>query len=124
MPEPSRNILVVEDDGATRRVLEVALRRAGYEPVTAADGAAAMLLARARPFDLYLVDYMMPLVDGVAFVSWLRGEGVRAPVVMLTASGAPEVAEKVRLAGADELVVKPVDLKGLVARLDRLGRTT
>jgi DNA-binding response OmpR family regulator len=43
---------------------------------------------------------------------------------MLTASGAPEVAEKVRLAGADELVVKPVDLKGLVARLDRLGRPT
>jgi DNA-binding response OmpR family regulator len=112
---------VVEDDPATRRVLEVALRRAGYEAATAPDGAAAQTAVRARRFDLYLVDYMMPIVDGLEFVAWLRAEGIETPVVMLTATAAPEVAEKVRTAGANELVVKPVDLKGLLDRLDRLA---
>jgi two-component system OmpR family response regulator len=121
MTDPSRSILVVEDDPATRRVLEVALRRAGYEVATAPDGAAAQALVRERRFALFLVDYMMPIVDGLTFVTWLRGEGIAAPVVMLTASGAPEVAASVRGSGADEVVVKPVDLKGLLARLERLA---
>jgi two-component system OmpR family response regulator len=121
MTDPSRSILVVEDDPATRRVLEVALRRAGYEVTTAPDGAAAQALVRERRFALFLVDYMMPIVDGLTFVTWLRGEAIAAPVVMLTASGAPEVAASVRGSGADEVVVKPVDLKGLLARLERLA---
>ena len=121
--EVSRSILVVEDDAALRRVLEVALRRVGYEVLSVNDGSAAMEIVRTRAFDLFLVDFMMPIVDGASFLRWLRGEArVHAPALMLTAASQPEVAAESRAAGADDVVVKPIDLQSLIERISRLER--
>ena len=116
------NILVVDDDRAIREALERALTLEGYTVATAGDGAAGLEQGRATPPDLWILDLMMPAVDGLTVCRVLRAEGDRTPVLMLTAR--TETSDRVAGldAGADDYLPKPFDLDELLARVRALLR--
>jgi two-component system response regulator MprA len=117
-----KNILVVDDDRAIREALERALTLEGYRVATATDGAAGLEQGRAAPPDLWILDLMMPAVDGLTVCRVLRAEGDRTPVLMLTAR--TETSDRVAGldAGADDYLPKPFDLAELLARVRALLR--
>ena len=117
-----KNILVVDDDRAIREALERALTLEGYQVATATDGAAGLEQGRANPPDLWILDLMMPAVDGLTVCRVLRAEGDRTPVLMLTAR--TETSDRVAGldAGADDYLPKPFDLAELLARVRALLR--
>jgi two-component system alkaline phosphatase synthesis response regulator PhoP len=114
-------ILIVEDDPAVRDVVEHALSREGMETQTASDGEKALeSLRAARPFDLVVLDVMLPGMDGISVCQELRNgdsPSTDAPVVMLTARD-DETSVVVGLeVGADDYVTKPFRPRELVSRV-------
>jgi two-component system alkaline phosphatase synthesis response regulator PhoP len=114
-------ILIVEDDPAVRDVVEHALSREGIETETAPDGEKALeSLRAARPFDLVVLDVMLPGMDGISVCQELRNgdsPSTDAPVVMLTARD-DETSVVVGLeVGADDYVTKPFRPRELVSRV-------
>ena len=82
---PMARILVVEDEPDLAFSLQEDLRRQGHDPVHAADGLQGLQLGRDGPFDLILLDVMLPKMDGFDVCSALRKSGVSTPIIMLTA---------------------------------------
>jgi DNA-binding response OmpR family regulator len=110
-------ILVVEDDHAIRRGLEINLSLEGYEVVGAADGAAALLALKASEYDLVILDIMMPYVNGFDVCERLRASGSETPIIMLSAKSAEvDIVMGLEL-GADDYVTKPFRVSELVARV-------
>src|SRR5215212_6474822 len=114
-------VLIVEDDPAVRDVVEYALSREGMETQTASDGEKALeRLRAARPFDLVVLDVMLPGMDGVSVCQELRKSNfpsTDAPVVILTARD-DETSVVVGLeVGADDYVTKPFRPRELVSRV-------
>lgn len=119
--EAKKRILVIDDDPALRRLIAFGLSRAGYETSTAENGAAAMAALAERPVDLVLVDLMMPVVDGLRFLRWLRQEAkAEVPALVFTSYDAQGVAEEALAIGAAEFVSKPVRLPVLLEKVARL----
>jgi len=110
-------ILVVEDESDIATVLEGDLKLEGYEVEVVGDGEAAIRLAREKPFDLILLDVMLPRKDGFDVCRELRRAGLRMPIILLTAK--TQEAEKVLGLdlGADDYVTKPFSPKELRARI-------
>lgn len=121
MTAPLRRVLVVDDDDDIRLLLEELLRGAGYGVHTAKDGRDALRTFHANPTDLVVLDLSMPELDGFETLERLRDLS-DVPVILLTARGGE--IDKVRgfRGGADDYVVKPVDLDELGARLRALVR--
>jgi DNA-binding response OmpR family regulator len=117
-----QQILTVEDDPAIRRGIVDALRFAGYGTVEAADGDTGMEMALSRPFDLLLLDLVLPGRDGMEILRQVRRERPTLPVIILTARG--EESDRVRglRDGADDYVVKPFSVKELLARVEAVMR--
>ena len=117
----THRILVVDDEPAVTDLLAYNLRRAHYDVVVAADGRAALQLAReARP-DLILLDLMIPEVDGLDVCRELR-KSSSVPIIMITARG-EEVDRVVGLEiGADDYVTKPFSVRELMARVKAVLR--
>ncbi len=116
------SVLVVDDDGSIRRMLERTLTAAGYVVVGAADGGAALAeLERSVP-DLVVLDVGLPGLDGLAVCRRARAKGLAVPILLLTARDA--VADRVAGldAGADDYVVKPFAPEELLARVRALLR--
>src|ERR687883_223372 len=114
-------VLIVEDDRAVRDVIEHALSREGMETVSVSDGEKAMeILRAAKPFDLVVLDVMLPGMDGISVCQELRNgdsPSTDAPVVILTARD-DETSVVVGLeVGADDYVTKPFRPRELVSRV-------
>lgn len=115
-------ILAAEDDNAVRRFLSHGLAEAGYAVTAACDGNEALVRAKSEPFDLFLLDIMMPGLDGVSLCGLLRAHGITAPVLMLTARDRVEDKVQGLAAGADDYLSKPFEFDELLARIAALLR--
>ncbi|MBN1954874.1 MAG: response regulator transcription factor [Anaerolineae bacterium] len=116
-----KKIMVVEDEPALRETLEYNLAKQGYEMHTAADGLAALEIARKEQLDLILLDIMLPGLDGLEVCRILRQEST-VPILMLTARD-EEVDKIVGLEiGADDYMTKPFSMRELLARVKALLR--
>jgi two-component system OmpR family response regulator len=117
-------VLVAEDDVRLADLLEEFLTEAGWDVETVHDGRAAYgrALPDGLPYDVLLLDWGLPRMDGVTVCRKLRDIGVRTPVLMLTARG--QVRDRIAglEAGADDYLPKPFDLDELLARLRVLHR--
>jgi two-component system response regulator MtrA len=108
-------VLLVEDDASIREVAKLGLTNAGFRVTTAADGREGLLHFRQTPFDLVLLDVMLPELDGYEVCRQIRSES-RVPVVMLSAkTDTVDVVVGLEL-GADDYVKKPFEMAELVAR--------
>jgi DNA-binding response OmpR family regulator len=115
-------VLVVDDERHMRNMLELGLSQHGFDVVSAADGADALVKAREASFDVIVLDVMMPRIDGTSLVPMLR-RLTEAPIVMLSARKEAPDQIAALTAGADDYVGKPFDLGELAARLhSRLRR--
>ncbi len=80
------DILIVEDDINTQKLMCAVLKRGGYNPYTAKDGLDALDRMETQRFDLIILDLMMPRMDGYKFCEQLRGVGENIPILMVTAN--------------------------------------
>lgn len=115
-------VLLVEDDNKIARLVGTGLREEGHVVDVASRGADALEQLRWVDYDVVVLDWMLPDLDGLAVLRTIREQRVGLPVLMLTARGS--VGERVAglRAGADDYVVKPFAFAELVARLDALHR--
>jgi two-component system OmpR family response regulator len=115
-------ILVVEDDAEAATAMVRGLSEAGHEVTHAVAGAFGLLESQKGGYDVYVVDRMMPRLDGVGMVETIRKGGDQTPVLFLSALG--EVEDRVTglKAGGDDYLVKPYALAELVARVEALSR--
>ncbi len=115
---PARRILLVEDEPGLVLTLHDRLAAEGYSVEASGDGDDALLRARGEPFDLIILDVMLPRRNGFDVCRTLREEGNRTPIIMLTARG--HVADKVSglKLGADDYVTKPFEMVELLARVE------
>ncbi|MBI5138075.1 MAG: response regulator transcription factor [Nitrospirae bacterium] len=119
---PAPSILVIEDNPEIARLVALHLGDMGARVRTAADGSQGLALALSQPFDLVVLDLMLPGVDGLTICRRLRERSPGLPIVMVTAKDA-EVDRVVGLEmGADDYVVKPFSVRELVARVKAVLR--
>ena len=115
-------ILVVEDDVQLARQIASALTEAGHDPIAVHDGEQALAKTKQNPFDLIVLDVILPGIDGFDVLRHLHSEHMGSRVLMLTARG--EVKDRVTglQLGADDYLPKPFAMRELVARVNALGR--
>jgi DNA-binding response OmpR family regulator len=116
------NILVIEDNEDMAFGLRTALENEGFTVSIAADGVAGLAMATSNGVDLIILDLMLPRMDGYHVLRSIRGAGVDAPVLVLTAKG--EEVNKVQAfsLGGDDYVTKPFGVLELIARVKALLR--
>jgi len=121
-----KRILIVEDETAIRDMVAFALRKAGMDPVHAADARIAQSAIAERVPDMILLDWMLPGMSGLEYARRLRKEELtrEVPIIMLTARG--EEGDRVNGldAGVDDYVVKPFSARELIARIKAVMRRT
>lgn len=117
-----RRILLVEDEAYLAQMIARVLGEEGYTAETVGDGRSGLALALTEPFDLLIVDWMLPGLDGIQLVRRLRAAEVGVPVLMLTARGQIEDRVEGLDAGADDYLTKPFALPELLARVRALTR--
>ncbi len=119
----ARKVLIVEDDGNIAELLNLYLEKEGFETSVAKDGGKGVEFFRQFQPDLVLLDVMLPVMDGWSVLKKIREES-KAPVIMLTAKG--ETSDKVSglEMGADDYIVKPFEMKEVLARIHAVLRRT
>jgi len=115
-------VLVVEDDALLASGLRELLEGAGHEVCVEEDGPAAVERGIAEPFDLLLLDLMLPGFDGLEVCTRIRTARPGVPVIMLTAQGHEEDKVRGLKRGADDYVTKPFGARELLARIDAVHR--
>src|SRR5579863_2900965 len=120
----NENVLVVEDEQVLRESLQVRLRAEGYTVDTAADGIEALKKATELPFDLIILDVMLPYRSGLDVCRGVWQQGLATPILMLTVRD--QVLDKVvgLNLGADDYLTKPFEAPELIARIQDLLRRT
>ena len=109
-------ILIVEDEKPISNLIRMSLARAGYNCTCVFDGTAAADILEERPFDLILLDVMLPGVDGFELMDYIRPLGI--PVIFITAKNSVTDRVKGLRMGADDYIVKPFEVLELLARVD------
>lgn len=119
----ARKILVVEDDRNISDLIRMYLEKEGFEVQTVFDGGSAVETFRSWEPDMVLLDIMLPVMDGWAVCGKIR-ETSRTPIIMITAKS--EVFDRIQglEMGADDYVVKPFEMKELIARINAVLRRT
>jgi two-component system, OmpR family, response regulator len=115
-------MLVVEDDIEAQRYLVNGLRESGHVVDDAADGETGLTLALSRPYDVAVIDRMLPKIDGLKLVQELRDHGNAMPVLFLSALSEVDDRVKGLKAGGDDYLTKPYAFVELLARIDALLR--
>lgn len=117
-----RRVLVADDDPGTRELVRVSLAFGRFAVVEAGDGLEALAQARAQPFDLVLLDVMMPKSDGLSTCRALKTDPATANVlvVLLTGVVTEEVRRRAAEAGADAFLAKPFSPRALLERVESL----
>ncbi len=115
-------ILLVEDDAGTSAYISRGLNEEGHTVDCLADGRDGLVQATAEPYDLVIVDRMLPGLDGLRLVRTMRGAGSKVPVLFLTSLGSVEDRVAGLEAGADDYVAKPFSFAELLARVNALAR--
>jgi two-component system, OmpR family, response regulator len=114
-------VLLIEDDAKTSAFVKRELGKCGHVVATAVSGRAGLLLSAREPYDVMIVDRMLPGLDGLGMVKTVRAVGVTTPVLFLTTMGGIE--ERVEgLEAGDDYLVKPFAFAELLARINALVR--
>lgn len=116
------SILVVEDNDRLRRLMAVHLTHAGYTVLEAADGQAALEALERAPVSMIIADIMMPVMDGYALIDALRGANNTLPILVVTAKETLEDKRKGYRTGADDYMVKPIDMEEMLLHVEALLR--
>ena len=115
-------LLLVEDDAEGAAYLKKALSESGHIVDHAAVGREGLLLAAGEPYDVIVLDRMLPQMDGLAILRTIRASGVKTPVLLLTALGGIDDRVEGLEAGGDDYLVKPFAMAELLARINALAR--
>ena len=116
------NVLVVEDDPLTATMLETNFNFDGYDVTMASDGQQALDLISKGTYDLIILDYKLPQVDGQTILKELRKTDQLTPVMMLTARAETPLKVSAFASGADDYLSKPFHVDELLARAKALIR--
>src|SRR5258708_24451275 len=115
-------ILVVEDEHRMAELLERTLSEEGHQVVVARDGREGYEIARASPFDVVVLDVMLPVLDGVTVARRLREHKIQTPILMLTARDSSGDIVSGLDSGADDYLTKPFAIDVLLARIRAVSR--
>jgi CheY-like chemotaxis protein len=122
-PQAKITVLIIDDDKFLIKLMAKAIERAGYNVMTASQGKQAIELLSQQSADLIVVDLMMPEMDGLAFLHWLRQEAeLNIPTLVQTAMVKSDTEKQVMNAGASALIFKPVKVPDLIARIQELEK--
>jgi len=116
------DILVVEDDLNTRKLMEAVLRDERYNPIPAQDAQEALDILDRQHIDLMITDIMMPGMDGYTLTEQLREAGYDFPILMVTAKETIKDKRKGFIVGTDDYMIKPVDEEEMILRVKALLR--
>lgn len=121
-------VLFIDDDRYMQELLGMVLEAEGFEVARAANGAEGKAVladpARRAAIDVIMVDLMMPVMDGLRFLRWLREEAKSdLPALVLTGRHDARTVEMVKQAGGDALLFKPADTREIVAQLRQLAKS-
>lgn len=114
-----KHVLAVDDEPSMLRLLEISLRQAGYQPVTAKDGREALDIIRSQTVDCVVSDLHMPRMDGLQLLKELRQENNELPVIIVTAQGEIKTAIEAIKNGASDYILRPFDLEELEVAIKR-----
>lgn len=117
----NKKILIIEDEAAIQKILSEPLAFAGYKVTTASDGLEGINLFHAQPFDLILLDIMLPKIDGYTVCEMIRQES-KIPIILLTALDTEEDQIKGFDLLADDYITKPFSIKLVLKRVEALLR--
>jgi two-component system, OmpR family, response regulator len=122
LPESIMRILVVEDDAKIASFVVNGLKQSGFAVDRCAEGEEALAVAGTTSYDAAIIDIMLPKLDGLSLVRQLRKQGVRVPVIILSAKATVDDRVKGLQAGGDDYVTKPFAFSELLARVQALIR--
>ncbi len=108
-----KRILAVDDEPNMRRLLEISLRQAGYQPLSAANGRDALDILKAEQVDLVVSDLHMPGMSGLELLKQIRADNEGIPFIMVTAQGEIKTAIEAMKLGAADYILRPFDLEVL-----------
>ena len=114
-----KRILAIDDEPSMRRLLEISLKQAGYQPILAADGKEALGLLRQGGIDLVVSDLHMPGMGGLKLLETMREDGLELPVIIVTAQGEIATAVSAMKLGASDYILRPFDLETLEIAIER-----
>ena len=116
------NIMVVEDDNNTRKLMCTVLEQYGYSTYPANDGIDGLEILDKKHIDLIVLDIMMPRMDGFELTETLRQSGCNIPILMVSAKQSPVDKRKGFIIGTDDYMTKPIDEEEMVLRVGALLR--